>query len=64
MNQDSPHCPVLLEETISLLFTNPDGTYLDGTVGYGGHATAILKKLTANGKLIGIETSNAIPKLL
>ena len=55
MNKPLPHLPVLLEETISQLFTNPDGIYLDGTVGFGGHAEALLKKLSKHGQLIGID---------
>ena len=55
MNQFIPHYPVLLEETISLLFTNPEGTYLDGTVGFGGHAEALLIKLSKQGQLIGTD---------
>lgn len=55
MNQTIPHIPVLLEETISRLYTNPDGIYLDGTVGFGGHAEALLSKLSKNGQLIGID---------
>ena len=50
-----PHIPVLLEETISHILTDPDGIYLDGTVGFGGHAEALLKKLTKQGRLIGID---------
>ena len=50
-----PHLPVLLKETISKLLTNPDGIYLDGTVGFGGHAEALLKKLSKNGQLIGMD---------
>ena len=50
-----PHLPVLLEETISKLLTNPDGIYLDGTVGFGGHAKFLLKKLSQHGQLIGID---------
>ena len=50
-----PHLPVLLEETISRLFTDPDGIYLDGTVGFGGHAEALIKKLSKHGQLIGID---------
>ena len=50
-----PHIPVLLEETISKLLTNPDGIYLDGTVGFGGHAEALIKKLSKHGQLIGID---------
>ena len=51
----TPHLPVLLEETISRVLTNLDGIYLDGTVGYGGHSEALLKKLSQNGRLIGID---------
>jgi 16S rRNA (cytosine1402-N4)-methyltransferase len=50
-----PHIPVLLEETISHLLTDPDGIYLDGTVGFGGHAEALLKKLSKQGRLIGMD---------
>ena len=45
MNQSLPHLPVLLEETISQLYTDPNGIYLDGTVGFGGHAEELLTKL-------------------
>ena len=55
MNQSLPHLPVLLEETISRLYTDPDGIYLDGTVGFGGHAEALLSKLSKDGQLIGID---------
>jgi len=55
MSQPLPHLPVLLEETISRLCTDPDGIYLDGTVGFGGHAEALLSKLSKNGQLIGID---------
>ena len=55
MIQSNPHIPVLLEETISRLLTNPSGIYLDGTVGYGGHSEKILKKLSQNGMLIGMD---------
>ena len=55
MNQAIPHLSVLLEETISHMFTNPNGIYLDGTVGFGGHAEALLSKLSKNGQLIGID---------
>lgn len=39
------HLPVMLEETLSLLVTNPNGVYIDGTLGGGGHAAEIIKRL-------------------
>jgi len=55
MIESAQHHPVLLAEIVSQLVTDPNGIYMDGTVGYGGHAIEILKKLTTNGKLIGID---------
>ena len=48
------HIPVLFNETIDSLNIKPDGIYVDGTAGGGGHSEAILKKLTT-GKLISID---------
>ena len=45
------HVSVLYEETIEGLKVNPEGIYLDGTLGGGGHSEAIVKQLTS-GKLI------------
>lgn len=49
------HVPVLLNETLDLLVTNPAGTYIDGTLGRGGHSTEILKRLAPQGRLIGLD---------
>lgn len=48
------HKPVLYKETIESLNIKPDGIYIDGTAGGGGHSEAILKRLTT-GKLISID---------
>ena len=48
------HIPVLLHETIDGLNIKKDGTYLDLTIGRGGHSSAILSKLTT-GRLIGFD---------
>ena len=48
------HVPVLLNETISGLAVQPNGIYVDGTLGGGGHAKEILKQLTT-GRLIGFD---------
>ena len=49
------HVPVLLNETLELLLTRPEGTYIDGTLGRGGHATEIVKRLAPAGQLIGLD---------
>lgn len=49
------HRPVMLEEAIELLFTFDNGIYIDGTLGGGGHAEAILEKLASGGKLLAFD---------
>lgn len=49
------HYSVLLEETIDNLNIRPDGVYVDGTLGGGGHSYQICKRLTDGGRLIGID---------
>ena len=49
------HKPVLLEETIKGLNIKKDGIYVDGTLGGAGHSKEILKHLSENGQLIGID---------
>ena len=49
------HYSVLLEETIENLNIKPDGIYVDGTLGGGGHSYQIAKRLSENGRLIGID---------
>ena len=48
------HTSVLLNETVEELHIRPDGIYVDGTLGGGGHSLEICKKLTT-GRLIGID---------
>ncbi len=52
------HKSVLLEETIDNLNIRPDGIYVDGTLGGGGHSYEIAKRLTT-GRLIGIDQDEA-----
>lgn len=49
------HISVLLNETIDSLKVKPDGVYVDGTLGGGGHALEICKRLGPHGRLIGID---------
>ena len=49
------HKSVLLAETVDSLNIRPDGIYLDGTLGGGGHSFEILKRLGDEGRLIGID---------
>lgn len=53
------HIPVLRDTVASMLVRNPSGVYIDGTLGGGGHAGAILSKLDATGRLIGIDKDRA-----
>lgn len=49
------HITVLLKETVDALEVKPDGTYVDMTLGRGGHSSLILSKLSFRGRLIGID---------
>jgi 16S rRNA (cytosine1402-N4)-methyltransferase len=55
MNDQVYHVPVLLNEVIEGLSIKPDGIYVDCTFGGGGHAKAILEKLSSNGKLVAFD---------
>ena len=49
------HITVLLSEAVDALAIKPDGVYVDGTFGRGGHSRAILERLGADGRLIAID---------
>ena len=49
------HVSVLLKQVIEGLDIKPDGIYVDGTLGGGGHSLEICKRINENGKLIGID---------
>ena len=49
------HNPVLLQESVSALITNPDGCYADATFGGGGHSAEILKRLSPKGSLMAFD---------
>lgn len=52
---DFEHKSVLLGETIENLNIKPDGIYVDGTLGGGGHSYEICRRLSGQGRLIGID---------
>src|SRR5580765_7615125 len=54
-NSSPAHITVLLREAVDALAIKPDGVYVDGTFGRGGHARAILERLGPDGKLIAID---------
>jgi len=49
------HRPVLLDEVLAALAPRPDGIYVDGTFGRGGHARALLARLGPRGRVIAID---------
>lgn len=53
------HKSVLLDESIEALQIKPDGIYVDGTLGGGGHSLEICKRLSEQGRLIGIDQDAA-----
>ena len=55
MTQEYSHQPVLLKEVLAGLSIEPDGVYVDGTFGRGGHAGAILAMLGPEGKLLAMD---------
>ena len=54
-DQSYGHKPVLLDECLEALAIRPDGIYLDGTLGRAGHSLEIARRLTAGGRLIGVD---------
>lgn len=49
------HIPVLLNECLEYLVTNESGIYFDGTIGFGGHTSEILKKLNSDSKVVATD---------
>ncbi len=55
MHTEPYHTPVLLHEVLELLFTSPTGTYVDATLGGGGHTEALVQKLQGTGRLVAVD---------
>jgi 16S rRNA (cytosine1402-N4)-methyltransferase len=52
---DFSHTTVLLHEAVDALVTDPDGLYVDGTFGRGGHSRLLLQRLGPKGRLVAID---------
>jgi 16S rRNA (cytosine1402-N4)-methyltransferase len=55
MGSDVGHVPVLLAEVLELLAVRPGALFVDGTVGLGGHAAAVLRASAPDGRLVGLD---------
>ena len=58
MAQNIYHTPVLVPETLEGLQVQPGGRYIDGTLGEGGHAEAILLASDPGGQVLGIDADH------
>lgn len=61
-NIEFKHIPIMLDEVIEGLDIKPNGIYVDGTLGGGGHSYEIAKRLVSGGRLIGIDQDEAAIK--
>lgn len=59
---ETVHTPVLLNETLEALNLRPGTTYVDGTLGGAGHASAVLAKLSGNVTIVGFDRDNTALK--
>ena len=57
------HQPVMVGEVLSWLITTPEGIYVDGTVGTGGHSLEICKRIAPNGELICLDIDRSSIRL-
>jgi len=58
-----PHKPVMVNEVVTTLITLPDGTYVDGTVGSGGHSESIGTAISGRGRLICLDRDSEAVRL-
>ena len=57
------HQPVMVDEALKYLITVPDGTYVDGTAGTGGHSLEICKRIAPKGRLICLDVDRTSLRL-
>jgi 16S rRNA (cytosine1402-N4)-methyltransferase len=58
-----PHQPVLVQEVLDDLITAPDGVYVDGTVGSGGHSEAIGRRIQGQGQLLCLDRDSEVIRI-
>lgn len=61
-NEYGAHQPVLLKEVLEIFDPRPGETYIDATIDGGGHAIALLRRITPRGTLLGIERDGELLK--
>jgi len=62
MTKQPEHQTVLLHEAVNALAIRPDGIYVDGTFGRGGHSQQILQQLSAQGRLLAVDRDEQAEK--
>jgi len=55
VKKNNTHIPVLLDEVVKYLVHDPNGIYVDGTLGGAGHSREILRHLSSEGRLVGVD---------
>ena len=58
------HIPIMVEPIANLLLRNPDGVYIDGTLGLGGHTNYFLTRLSSRARIFGFDKDEQALDLL
>lgn len=63
MSQEWTHIPIMAREIADILLTNPEGVYVDGTLGLGGHAKYFLSRLGLQARILGFDKDEEALKM-
>lgn len=63
MSQEWTHIPIMAREIADILLTNPEGVYVDGTLGLGGHAKYFLSRLGPGARILGFDKDEEALKM-
>ena len=55
MTQQWTHIPIMAQQIADMLLQNPDGVYIDGTLGLGGHTRFFLQRLSSQAQILGFD---------